>query len=208
MPRNRGPKLEDYAVRSRREGPAFPYPYPLAATLLLNSFSINSTLSSLSSALNLSSSDSGVNTSLAAAFSADGHMDLALHAPDRVLLIVAHDVLRLRGAANHLRPAMLRDQHLAMRARLRQLLLQLVQSLPQIVRLVLLVLGLRGESDCQLVLAQCTLQRGTSQIVLALLYRQLGLAPPLCTPAARARPSSFPADADPQSQSPPVSSPA
>lgn len=44
--------------------------YPLAATLLLISFSSISTLSSLSSALNLSSSVSGERISLAAAFSA------------------------------------------------------------------------------------------------------------------------------------------
>ena len=97
----------------------------------------------------------------------------------RVLLVVAHYVLRLRRAAHHLRPAMFGNQHLAMRTRLRQLLLQLVQRLPQAVGFVLLVFGLRRETHGQLILAQRTLQRSTRQIVLALLYGQLRLAPPL-----------------------------
>ena len=70
-------------------------------------------------------------------------------------------------------------QHLAVGARLAQLLPQLVQGLAQVVRLMLLVLGLGGKSGHQLVVAQGAFQGGAGQVVVALLHRHFGLAPPL-----------------------------
>ncbi len=95
-----------------------------------------------------------------------------------MLLAVADDLASLCGAAHNLGAAMLGHQHLAVRARLAQLLIQLAQRLAQIVGLVLLVLGLSGEAGHQLVVTQRPLKSRASQIVVALLDGQFRLAPP------------------------------
>src|SRR6185503_17117503 len=88
-------------------------------------------------------------------------------------------MLGLGCSPNHLSATVLCDQHLAMCARLRELLLKFAKCLAEIVGLVLLIFSLRIEADRKLFLAQRTLERGAGKIVLILLHREFGFAMPL-----------------------------
>src|SRR6185503_13828515 len=76
------------------------------------------------------------------------------------------------------RAAVLRDQQIALRARLRQLSLELIERAPQRVDLLLLVVDLRGIALGQSGEALDALERGAGQVVLLLVDRQLGLFHP------------------------------
>jgi hypothetical protein len=70
------------------------------------------------------------------------HVNPALHAVERVLLIVSHDLPRFGGTSYDLGATMLGDEHLAVSAGFAQLLFELPQRLTQVVSLMLLVFGL------------------------------------------------------------------
>ena len=85
---------------------------------------------------------------------------------------------RVAGLAERPRPAVLCEQHVALRMRFRELLLELVQRRFQRVDLRALIDNLLAKAFRRALAALVTLERRPRQVVLAAVDRQLGLAHP------------------------------